>query len=105
MELFVIVFPCLMVLALLVVGQLAYSRRQRRAELASQEETPQQPVNELARLVWAAHVATQNHDLACLTGTPPEMSATLHHLVTATDELSYYLKSVKVKEHSDDQQK
>lgn len=53
------------------------------------------PVSPLAKLVWAAHVASEKHDLAILTGNPAELGETLNDLVFKTDQLSEYLTRLK----------
>lgn len=45
----------------------------------------------LASLVWAAHVANQQHDLAVLTGTPEEVAATRGDAIDASSALETYL--------------
>lgn len=49
--------------------------------------------NVLASLVWAAHVANQEHDLALLTGTPEQMADTLMNTIYTNNRLEQYLRS------------
>lgn len=49
--------------------------------------------NQLATLVWSAHVANQEHDLAVLTGTPEQMADTLLNTIHTNNRLEQYLRS------------
>lgn len=86
--------------AAIVLYGLYLRRRPHGGELP--KETPQ-PVSPLANLVWSAHVASEKHDLAILTGTPAELETTMQELITASDRLYDYLNyQTRLKEKSDD---
>lgn len=75
------------ILAVVLYG-LTLLRRPHGGKLP--KETPQ-PVSPLAKLVWAAHVASEQHDYAILTGTPAQLETTMQELITANDRLYDYL--------------
>ena len=76
-------------------------RRQSPAPV--EQTTNRKPDTTLARLVWSAHVAAQEHDLAVLTGEPEEMQTALLAVIRTNNDLETYLWSRrKEKERSDD---
>lgn len=64
-------------------------------------EPKRKPDTELARHVWAAHVAAQEHDLAVLTGEPEELQSTLQLVISTNNELERYLLSRRKEKDSD----
>lgn len=64
-------------------------------------ETPEEAAksSQLARLVWAAHVAVEEHDEAVLMGSADQVAHSLLNVIYTSNNLENYLRQQKEKSH------